>query len=1045
MIRFFAAHPTAANLLMVALLAMGAFSIPSLRRETLPDFSADVVQVSAVYPGATAEEVEEAICRRIEEECDDVENIKEVRSEAREGIGIVEFELKEGESVSQFIEDIKTEVESIDDFPEVTEVPIVKPINRTDQVVSIAVTGPMSVPHLKAYCEEIKERLQAKDGVSLVRINGFSEHQIRIEIPSETLMQYGLSVDRVAEIVAGQSVDLPAGDVKTQDRDFLVRFTDERKSPKDFENLIVVGGSEGGEVRLGDIARITDRFELDEEKVIFNGDRAGILQITKTKTEDTLDIYDDIAAFIEEERPKAPPGVEFFLTQDVSSIVRDRLQLLTKNGLQGLCLVLLVMWLFFSFKFSFWVAMGLPVSFMGAFFFFPIVGISINMISMVGLLLATGLLMDDAIVLSENVATHLARGTKPLKAVVEGVSEVKAGVIASFTTTVCVFGPLSFVKGDIGKVLKVMPMVLILVLCISLIEAFLILPHHLAHSLRSHDPHKKNRTRQRFDSILEWVRERSLGRSVDFSVRWRYLTIGLVLGFFLLSISLVAGGVVKIQAFPDLDGDLVAARVLLPQGTPLSKTETIVKRLVETLEEVNREFKPRQPGGQDLVRNVIVQYGANVDAYEQGPHLATVTVDLLTAEKRNARIDDIVNSWREKVGVVPDVLNLKFAEPMIGPGGRAMDIQLAGEPLETLGDAAHEMARWLEDFPGVYDVNDDLRPGKPEFRVTLREGATSLGLSAMDVARQIRSALYGRTANEIQVGVESYEIDVRLAEEDRDSLADLEYLHITLPGGGQIPVGSVAQLESGRSFARIARVDGRRTVSVQAEVDSRKINTGEVLEKLREEYLPTLEERHPNLEVRFRGEAEESAETQASMRRGFLIGILGVFILLSFQFRTYLEPLVVMVAIPLSLIGVIWGHFLMRLDLTMPSIMGFVSLAGVVVNDSILLVQFIKIQRAKGLPIPLASMQASRDRFRAVLLTSLTTIAGLLPLLSERSLQAQILVPLATSIVFGLFASTALVLVVVPSLYSIIGDFGWTEKIEFENEETTLPSEGESR
>ncbi len=1034
MIRFFAGHPTAANLVMVALLSMGILSIPGIRRETLPDFSADEVQVTAIYPGATAQEVEEAISRRIEEECDDVENIEEVRSESREGIGTVIFKLKEGGDIGQFIEDIKTEVESIDDFPEQTEVPIIKPLNRTDQVVSIALTGPMSVPHLKAYCEEIKQKIQTRTGISLIDIQGFSEHQIRIEIPANTLMQYGLSVDRVAEIVANQSVDLPAGDVKTTDRDVLVRFTDERKNPKDFENLIVVGGRGGGEVRLGDIAFITDLFELDEDKIIFNGRRAGILQITKTKSEDALKIYDDVAAFVEEERLRAPPDVRFYLTQDVSSIVRDRLQLLTKNGLQGLVLVLLVMWLFFSFRFSFWVAMGLPVSFMGAFFFFPIVGISINMISMVGLLLATGLLMDDAIVLSENVASHLAKGKKPFDSVVDGVSQVKTGVIASFTTTVCVFGPLSFVKGDIGNVLRVMPLVLIIVLCVSLIEAFLILPHHLAHSLRHMKSKKPNRFRVFFERKIDQAREHLLGRAVDFFVSWRYLTAGGILGFFLISVSLVAGGLVKIQAFPDLDGDLIAARVLLPQGTPLSRTEEIVDRLVETLEEVNKEFQPLQSEGEELVKNINIQFGQNVDAYEQGPHLATVTVDLLTAEERNGRIDDIVNSWREKVGPLPDVLNLKFAEPMIGPGGRAIDIQLSGESLEDLGEIAHEMAAWLDQFPGVFDVNDDLRPGKPEILVTLREGATSLGLSAMDIARQLRAALYGRTANEIQVGVESYEIDVRLAEEDRNSIADLEYLHITLPNGEQVPLSAVAKLESGRAYARIARVDGRRTVSVQGEVDSRKINTGELLGKLQKDYVPQLKEKHPDLRVALEGEAEESAETGSSMSRGFLLGILGVFILLSFQFRTYLEPLVVMVAIPLSLIGVIWGHFLMGLDLTMPSIMGFVSLAGVVVNDSILLVQFIKMQRASGLSIPDAAKQASRDRFRAVLLTSLTTIAGLLPLLSERSLQAQILVPLATSIVFGLFASTVLVLIVVPSFYSIVGDLGWTEKIELEEE-----------
>ncbi len=1028
-IYYFASHPTAANLLMVILVFLGLISIGSLLRETFPDFTPTEIEILVGYPGATAEDVENAVCRRAEDALDSVSNVYEIKSEARENYGRIVAEMRDGGNIVQFLNDVKTEVEAIDDFPDEVEKPVVKQLGQTDMVLSIAITGPMSVPHLKAYCEKIKDRMVRMEEISQVEVLGFSDHQIRVEIPAVTLMQLGLSVSDIADRIARQSVDLPSGAIETRDADVLVRFSDERRSVREFEDLIVLAGATGAEIRLKDIAQITDRFELDEDKVIFNGERAGILRVNKTKSEDALRVLDAVNRFLERERKMAPPDVKFTITWNISEVVRDRLNLLTVNGAQGLALVFLTMWLFFSFRFSFWVVMGLPVSFLGAIFGMQLIGFSLNMLTMLGMLIAVGLLMDDAIVISENVATHLKKGKTPLDAAVDGVTEVSAGVLSSFMTTLFIFGSLAMlIEGDIGKVLWVMPVVLILTLSVSMVEAFFILPNHLAHSLKGMSEDTGGRFRQGLEKFIENFREKVLGPVVDWAVSWRYLTIGLTITVFLISIGMIAGGFLKMEAFPDIEGDVLQARILLPQGTPLSRTEVVVERVVNGLKKVNTEFVPLQPKKQSLVKNINIQFNMNIDAFEAGPHVATVTADLLGAEKRNAVMDDVANRWRKEVGAVPDVINITYKEPIYGPAGLAIDIRLKGEDLDRLKQASLELMDWLNSYEGVLDLNDDLRPGKPEIRVRLKKGAMRLGVDSASIASQLRSAFHGKEAGDIQVGGESYEVDVRLAPLDQNSLADLEYFYVTTKAGKQIPLGSIATLEQGRGYARIQRIDSERTVTIRGDVDTKITNAAEIIAETRARFLPQLKKRYPEVSITLEGQAKETERSMGSMRKGFLVGIFGIFVLLSFQFKSYIEPLVVMVVIPLALIGVIWGHILMGLDLSMPSIMGFVSLAGVVVNDSILLVTFIKIRMSEGQDGSEAAKTASRQRFRAVLLTSLTTVMGLVPLMSERSLQAQFLIPLAASIVFGIIASTVMVLIVVPVLYTILGDFGLVSK-----------------
>ena len=506
----------------------------------------------------------------------------------------------------------------------------------------------------------------------------------------------------------------PVGRLEGATEDVLLRFADQRKSAEAFHDLVVISGSSGASLRLGDIATISDRFDRDEEKISFNDRRAAVLNIAKTRAQDILEVRETVVRFVERENREAPEGIQLTLTQDRASVVQDRLDMLLRNGAQGLILVFLVLWLFFSFRYSFWVTMGLPISFLGALFVLPLFGVTINMISMVGLLIGIGLLMDDAIVIAENIAARMAKGDKPLHAAITGVSQVLPGIASSFATTLLVFGSLAFITGHIGQILRIMPIVLIIVLSVSLLEAFLILPHHLSHSLAHMKNREPSRFRQAFERHFHNLREQRFGPLLDRAVEYRYLTLGLVLMLLIFSVAMPAGGMLKFVGFPDLDGDVVEARVLLPQGTPLARTEAVVKKITAALQRTDAVFRPDQPEGQALVRNVSVIYGQNPDAYESGPHVARVVADLLGAEVRNTRLDDLINRWRDETGELTDVISVKFTEPTFGPAGRPIDLRLLGEDLAQLKQASGELQAWLNGFRGVNDLSDDLRPGKPE-------------------------------------------------------------------------------------------------------------------------------------------------------------------------------------------------------------------------------------------------------------------------------------------------------------------------------------------
>ncbi|MGF1789642.1 efflux RND transporter permease subunit [Photobacterium profundum] len=1030
MIRYFSRHPTAANLLMLALLLLGLVALPQIKRETFPEFSPAYIIASVIYPGASPQEVEESICMRMEDAVDGLSNIVETRCEAVEGSASLVLKLTNSDVVSRMLVDVQTQINAINDFPNEIESPIVRELDWNEPVVDVAISADTSWPQLKAYAEDLKRKLKLDYGVSLVAVGGFSDHQIRIELKEAAIRQLGLSVGDIADRLARQNIKLPSGNIELGDKNLLIRFDEQKITPTALANTVIGADSDGGVLRLGDIATLTDRFELDEQKILFDGKPSAILKVSKNKADDALRIKDRVQQFVEDERKIAPTGVTLSMTNDLSSVLWDRLTMMVRNGWQGVVLVFATMWLFFTFRYSFWVAAGLPVAFLGSLFLMAGLGLSINIMSLVALLMAIGIMMDDAIVIAESIAAHLERGQSITNAVTNGVKKVFPGVLSSYLTTVCIFGSLLFLEGEMGAVLKVVPQVLILVLTLSLVEAFLILPRHLSHSLQKQKENEKPDIAfkvwflNKFDSF----RNNQLVSAVEAVVRWRYLFLGSVIAMLFISLSLLAGGALKFVGFPELDGDIAEARVILPPGSSLAQTEKVVQTIVTAAEKLNVEWSDKQEGGNTLVEHITEQYNFNPDADESGPHVATVRLDLRGAESRNTVIDEFVAAWRDEIGTIADPVSLVFKQPVMGPGGRAVEIQMQNDDLTELKAASIEIQQYLSQFDGVFGILDDMRMGKQEVLVKLRPGAESFGVDGQMIASQLRAAYFGQTADEIQIGPENIEVEVRFDKQEAANLQTLSSFPIMLSDGSQIPLASISILEYQRNYVRIQRVNGLRTLSVFADLESSKVSSTEILKAFRNDLMPQLKLKYPNLRFNFEGEAKDTAETGQSMGVGFAMGIFGVFVILSFQFRSYLEPFIVLLAIPLALIGVLWGHWLLGHALSMPSIMGFVSLAGVVVNDSILLVQYIRHHVDDGDSVHDAVVKASRERFRAVFLTSLTTAAGLLPLLLETSLQAQVIQPLVISIVFGIFTSTLLVLFMIPAAYAILADFGLVKK-----------------
>ncbi|MCC5988879.1 MAG: efflux RND transporter permease subunit [Pararhodobacter sp.] len=1020
MIRWFAAHPTAANLLLILLIAVGAISAPGLIRETFPDFRPTEAEITVPYRGAGAGDVEDAVCRVLWDAAQRVEDLAEFTCIAQDNRARAVTTMAARGDAGRFMEDLRGEMAAVSGLPERADPPAVRALHRTDFVTAVGIAGDMPVEHLELYAASLRDRLRALPGVAEVTLSGFGTRQFTIEVPAEVLRQHGLTLAGLAALIEAQSVDLPGGTLETPERDLRLRFTDERRNVAELESLVVVGAETGGELTLGQIASIRPGFDSPEARVMLDGERAAILDIHKSAGADALRVLDAVEAVLEAERAARPAGLRLEIVQDMTSIIRERLAMLVENGLIGLVLVIGVMSLFFRPAFAAWSAVALPVAMLGAVVAMAAFGLSLNMMTLVALLMAIGLVMDSAIVITDSISERAGRGLKPLDAATQGVQLVLPGVVSSFMTTVAVFGPLSFLAGELGAVLEVLPVVLIAALAASLVQAFWILPRQLQGALvRQAQP---GRFRRRFDAGFAWFRDKVVGAAADWAIRWRYLVIGATLVAMLGTVGFVAAGHLGREAMPDVEGDVLEARLLMPAGTPLARTEAAVERIAAALDGIEARLGGAQPGGATLVRAVQLRFGRNVTAGESGPHVATISADFLPTGTRTATLDEIIAAWRAGIGDIPGAVALSVQAPSLGPQGVAIEYRLAGPDLDMLASAAQALSAELETWAGVYNTYHDLRSGPQELHLALAPGAHQLGLSAADVAAQLRAAFLGSVVSTVRIGPVEHEIALHTLPADRDRRDDLEAFTITLSDGSQVPLGTVATITEARGWSQITHIDGQRTVTIQASVDVRQGNAQAITAAIAQDALPAILASHPGVEAAPGGQAAAFAETSASILRGFVIGLVGIYIILSYQFRSYTEPLIVMLTIPLAFLGVIWGHVLMGYDISMPSLVGGASLAGIVVNNSILLVQFIKAHVAEGMDVLRAAGQASRDRFRAILLSAVTTIVGILPLLAETSTQAQTLKPLVIAVAFGLATSTVLVLILLPALYAMLGD-----------------------
>ncbi|MFH1614749.1 MAG: efflux RND transporter permease subunit [Planctomycetota bacterium] len=1030
---WFAGNPVAANLLMIIVLAAGLISLATNNLEIFPEIDTKIITITMEYRGASPEEVEEGVCVKIEEAIAGIEGIKKLSSLASEGGGVVTAELEDYADTQEVLDDIKAEVDRITTFPEETEKAVISKVETRAQVISIVIYGDTSRKVLKRLAERIRDDLTAMPNISQVTVSGVPAYEIGIEVSEENLRKYGLSFDKVTAAVRNSSLDIPAGSVKTQGGEVLVRTKGQRYVGSEFESIVVLHREDGTKLRLGDIAAVIDGFEETNMLGRFDGVPAAMVNVYRIGDQDALEVAAAVKNYIAKESSRLPAGLYFSTWFDHSIFLKDRVRLLTRNAFLGLVLVFLCLTLFLDLRLAFWTTMGIPISFLGAFWLMPMFDVTINMLSLFALIVCLGIVVDDAIVVGENIFTYRQQQMTPLMASIKGVKEMWLPVTGAVLTTIFAFVPLLYTKGLLGRMLRTVPIVVISVLSISLLEALIILPAHLSGALRRRKPGPIARFQRHVRVGLERFVEGPFARTVEAGIRRRYVTLAIGVSIFLISLGLVKGGYVKFTFISNVDADNVWASLSMPLGTPYEQTEAVAKFIEKAAEKTREQIDAKHRNGRkSIVKHIATNIGSQPFSQEnRGPglpgvsaasaHLAEVNVELLSGEERNIASAEFAKLWRQNVGEIAGVSSLTFTYSLFSAGD-AIKVELSHMDFNTLLLAVEELKNRLREYVGVEDISDDFEIGKKELKLNLKDEGRTLGLSLADLARQVRQGFYGEEAQRIQRGRDDIRVMIRYPESQRKSLADIENMRIRLTGGTEVPFNTVADVTYGRGYSSIKRADRKRVVYVTADVDASKANAEEINNDIFGRVLPELKAKYAGLSFGVEGEQKSRAESMGSLGRGFVIALLSIFAILAIQFRSYVQPVIVMSAIPFGLIGALIGHIVMGLDLSLLSIFGIVALAGIVVNDSLIMIDLINRERREGIGLDQVVRDSATRRFRPILLTTLTTFFGLVPMIVERSLQAQFLIPMAVSLAFGVLFATCITLLLVPSLYMILED-----------------------
>jgi multidrug efflux pump subunit AcrB len=1066
LIGWFARNHVAANLLFVLLLVIGALSVLQTKLEVFPQIDPRIVTVSVPYPGANPEEVEAGVILRVEEAVADVEGIKKLGAVAAEGQGVVTVEAESGIDMDDFYEDVKAAVDRIATFPADAEEPVVSEASDKFQVMTVALHGEVDRQTLREQAELLKDDLQQSGGVSQVDIDGIPPYEISVNVRPADLRRYQITFQDVANALRDSSLDLPAGTVDGPSGQVLIRSTSQRYRGVDFEEVVIRTLGDGTRILVRDVADVVDGFEDNDYAIQFNGEPAVLLNVFRTGDEGALNVAATVMAYVEDAQNRLPPNISIATYNDSSILLQDRIDLMLRNALIGLALVVLLLGLFLDLRLAFWTALGLTMSVVASFMVLPVLDVSINMISLFAFILVLGILVDDAIVVGENIQSHRERGKSTMDAAIDGTREVWLPVTMTILTTVIAFAPLLFAEGAIGQILAVIPVVVIAVLVLSLVEALLILPAHLGGG-DGWEPRFYTKIRTGLATQLERFTQGPYKWLLTLATRFRYVTLASGIAIMALTIGMIRGGILPWQFFPEVESDIVTVNVEMPPGATADQTQAIIDRLEAGAQELARQTATLEDGG-PLIKQIQSAVGGTPIADISGgpgatsiiasrdPRLGEIVVELTGGASRDTPAAEVQAMWEEIVGPVVGPKTVEFRSDLIR-AGEPINVELRSKDQDALRDAADFLKDELSKIEGVREIADNSEDGRPEVRVTgLTPLGESLGLRASDVFRQVRGAFFGEEAQRVQRGRDEVRVYVRYPEDARESLADVEDLYIRLPDGTEAPLDRVAELEEGTGYSAIRRTDRRRVVSVTADVDVTKVTSSDIAELLTQDtveeqswwewflslfsaddendpegILGEMTERFPSVTWSLEGEQQEQAESLVSLQLAMLVALVGIYAMLAVLFRSYVQPIVVMSAIPFGFAGAAAGHLVMHwlvrdTPLTFLSLFGVVALAGVVVNDSLIMIDLINRNRMRdgdsNTGIEQGVIDAGLRRFRPIFLTTVTTFFGLVPIILETSLQAQFIIPMAISLGFGIVFATAITLLLVPSFYLIVED-----------------------
>lgn len=1033
-ISWFARNTVAANLTMIAIVVVGLMTATSLKQEVVPEIQVDSAMVTVVYPGATPEEVEQGVVMRIEKEVQGLAGVDQVKATANEGVAVVTVDFLDGEDRQQMLDDIKAAIDRIDNFPEDAEEPQVQLLDINNRVMDIAIWGEAEIKTLRAAARVVEDQLLAQPDISLVQLANAADFEISIEVSEEALRRYRMTFDEVVAAVRRSSLDLPGGGIKTVGGEILLRTQGQAYTGPEFAALPLRTMADGSRILLGDVAEVVDGFKESDQSNRFNGMPAVMLEVFRVGNQEALVMAEQVEEALDQAKEQLPAGIELDKTNDDTLLLQSRLDLMLKNGQQGLFLVLVALALFLRLRLALWVTLGIPMAFLGATLLLPSMDVSINLISLFGFIVVLGIVVDDAIIVAENVHEHRQRGKSGLQAAIEGAQEMAKPVIFAILTTIAAFVPMMLMPGNMGQFSRNIPLVVIAVLVFSLVEALLILPAHLTH-LKADDTSQRigpwGRLQAQVNRLLDGFIARVYRPSLEFAIRWRYLVLAIGIALFMSTLGYVQSGRVKFNFFPPMEADNALGELQMPLGTPLSTTEAGIQRFEDAALQMQAELFNAE--GKPLIKSITTSVGAQpkkaatqnsggtYTPAATGSHLAEVNLELLSAEERDMSGREILSLWRERVGVIPGAEDVSFASDLMAADGD-VNIQLSGANMEVLQAAAEDLKAKLRVVAGVTAVRDTFVDGKEELKLALTPAGEALGFRRVDLGRQVRQAFYGEEAQSVQRDRDEVDIMVRYPRRDRERLATLEQMRLRTADGQEVPFSVAATATLGRGFSKIDRLDRRRSISVLADIDKDLTTPDTVLASVTPEFLPDLLQRYPGLSYSLEGQQKEQSEFMERLLRINAMALLAIFVLLAIPLKSYTQPLIIMSAIPFGMIGAVAGHAMLGYDLAIFSLIGIVALSGIVINDSLVMMDLINREREEGIPLQQAVRDSGIRRFRAILLTTVTTFLGLTPLLLEKSLQAKFLIPMAVSVAFGVVFATLITLLLVPSLYLILED-----------------------